>query len=89
MIGVYRDVHLDGERAPAGRLDRGDHRASVIDLAAVVDRPRGTVGGELERGPLADAGSGAGDQGAASLEQARVGWVQAEVVIGHPHGLPH
>jgi len=47
------------------------------------------MGGELERGPLADARRGAGDQGAASLEQARVGWVQAKVVIGHPHGVPH
>jgi hypothetical protein len=47
------------------------------------------MGGELERGPLADARRGAGDQGAASLEQARVGWVQAEVVIRHPHGVPH
>ena len=23
------------------------------------------------------------------LEQARVGWMEAEVVIGHRHGLPH
>ena len=75
-------------RPPAASMAATIARA-VVDLAAVVDRHRGAVGGELERGPLAYAAGGAGDQRAAPLEQARVGWMQAEVVIGHPHGLPH
>ena len=88
-IGLDRDVHLDGHGAPAGGLDGGDHRAAVVDLAAAVDRHRGAVGGELERGTLADAAGGGGDQGAPPFEQARVGCMEAEVAIGHPHRLPH
>jgi hypothetical protein len=88
-VGLDRDVHLDGHRAPAGGLDGSDHRAAVVDLAAVVDGDRGAVGGELEGGPLAYAGGGAGDQGAAPLEQTRIGWMEVEVVIGHPRGFPH
>jgi len=63
--------------------------AGVLDLAAVVDGHRRAVGRELERGPLAYAAAGAGDERAAPLEQARIGWMEAEVVVGHPHAIPH
>jgi hypothetical protein len=87
-VGLDADVHRDGHRAPARRLDGRGHRARVVDLAAVVDRHGGAVGGERERRALADAGGGAGDQRAAALEETRGGRVQMEAVIGHGHGLP-
>jgi hypothetical protein len=49
----------------------------------MVDRYRGAVRGERERGALADAGGGPGDQRATSFEQSRGRGMEVEVVVGH------
>ena len=87
-VGLVADVHLDRHGPPAGRLDRRGHRPRIVDLAAVVDGHGGAVRGERERGALADAAGGAGDERATAFQQSRVGRMEGEVVIGHGHGLP-
>ena len=89
-LGLVADVHLatGTARPPAASMVAAIARASS-SLAAMVDGHRGAVSGERERGALADAAGGAGDQRAAALEQSCGGGMQAEVVIGHAHGLPH
>ena len=52
-------------RPPAASMAATIARA-VVDLAAMVDRHRGAVRGELECGSLAYAAGGAGDQRAAA-----------------------
>jgi hypothetical protein len=82
------DVHLHWHRTSAGGLDDLPHAARLIDLAAVVDRDRGPVGGELERGAASDPRRGAGDQRSAAFQEPRVGRMEAELGLGHPRGLP-
>ena len=65
---ILIDGGLEGLCRPAHGFDFADHAFGGIRIPAIVDRDRGTVGGEAQGNATTDAAATARDKGEASIQ---------------------